>query len=416
MARPAYREAIAQLENAVRLCREMGGDRRWCRREQGLHLKLGQALIANQGYQAAVNAADLRDALRPADEMGDASLQLPALFGLWAGHHIAGTGSEGLARRFAALAETQSETGPRLVGLRMLGLERFYAGRFTESLALMGRRWRATTGRAPRLTRRFGHDPRAGAANYKAWNLWYLGFPDQAAATPRTISPWTGGSTTRTRRASHCARSHPHLAAPAGPGRGRRAGGAAPGRRMTLPCGTRGPRFTSAGPCRSKARRPACDEIEAGLHEARGDAAPAWVEPFHLGLAAEAYALARAGATSLGEASPNAFAALAPGHHRAFAADLYPLSGAASAGRRGRAAARPRRTCAKAPWRSQAKAESPSLWSAPRRDQASPGYGLAGGRGGGRVTLLAPVYGRFSEGFRGTGPAVKAKELLDELP
>jgi predicted ATPase len=33
LARPAYREAIAQLENAVRLCREMGSDGRWRRRE-----------------------------------------------------------------------------------------------------------------------------------------------------------------------------------------------------------------------------------------------------------------------------------------------------------------------------------------------------------------------------------------------
>ena len=60
--------------------------------------------------------------------MGEVSLQLPALFGLWAGHHIAGTGSADLARRYAALAETQSEAGARLVGLRMLGLEQLLRG------------------------------------------------------------------------------------------------------------------------------------------------------------------------------------------------------------------------------------------------------------------------------------------------
>ena len=74
LARPAYREAIAQLENAVRLCRAMGGDRRWRRREQGLHLQLGQALIANQGYQAAGDAAAFEHALGLADEIGDVSL------------------------------------------------------------------------------------------------------------------------------------------------------------------------------------------------------------------------------------------------------------------------------------------------------------------------------------------------------
>jgi class 3 adenylate cyclase/tetratricopeptide (TPR) repeat protein len=191
LARPAYREAIAQFENAVRLCRDIGSDGRWRRREQGLHLKLGQALIANQGYQATATMRTFEHALQLADEMADVSLQLPALFGLWAGHHIAGTGSADLAERYAALAETQSEAGPRLVGLRMLGLERFYEGRFAEALALTNRAIEIYNPIAHRdLTQRFGHDPRAAAANYKAWSLWHLGFPDQAASVIEDNLQW----------------------------------------------------------------------------------------------------------------------------------------------------------------------------------------------------------------------------------
>jgi tetratricopeptide (TPR) repeat protein len=191
LARSAYREAIAQLENGIRLCRAMGGERRWRRRQQGIYLKLGQALIANQGYQAAATLRSFEHALILAGETGDVSLQLPALFGLWAGHHIAGTGSADLARRYAALAETQPETGPRLVGLRMLGLERFYEGRFKESLALTNEGLRIYDPVAHRdLAHRFGYDPRAASANYKAWNLWHLGFADQAAATIEDNLRW----------------------------------------------------------------------------------------------------------------------------------------------------------------------------------------------------------------------------------
>jgi hypothetical protein len=72
---------------------------------------------------------------------------------------------------------------------------------------------------------------------------------------------------------------------------------------------------------------PGLEEIEAGLREARGIGAGRF-EPFHLGLAAEAYARAgrrdeawvpRRGASGAGSGPP-----------RAFAADLYRLRGVLS--------------------------------------------------------------------------------------
>ena len=188
LARPAYKEAIASLENGVRLCRALGDDLQWKRREQGLHLQLGQALIANQGYQAPATLRAFERAMVLADEIGDVSLQLPAAYGKWVGPYIGGTGSAELAQRYAVLAEAQPETGPRLVGLRMLGLERFHEGRFKESLALMTEACDGYDPIAHRdLALRFGHDPRAASANYQAWNLWLLGFPTRQRARSRTV-------------------------------------------------------------------------------------------------------------------------------------------------------------------------------------------------------------------------------------
>ena len=191
LARPAYMEAIASLENGVRLCRALGEDVQWRRREQGLHLQLGQALISNQGYSAPATLHVFERALALAYEIGDVSLQLPALFGQWAGHHIVGKGSAEIAERYAQVAETQPESGPRIVGLRVLALEAFHAARFAELLGLVRQALASYDPVAHRdLRHRFGHDPRVAAAGYQAWNLWHLGFPDQAARAIEDNQRW----------------------------------------------------------------------------------------------------------------------------------------------------------------------------------------------------------------------------------
>ena len=412
LARPAYLEAIAQLDNAVRLCRKMGGDERWRRREQGLHLKLGQALIANQGYQAPATLRTFEHALRLADDMADVSLQLPALFGLWAGHHIAGTGSANLARRYAALAETQSEAGPRLVGQRALGLERFYEGRFAEALALTNRALEIYDPIVHRdLAQLFGHDPRAAAANYKAWSLWHLGFPDQAASVIQDNLRWirevdhanTTGLVLCFGTMTHIWLRQPDRVEVAAREALRLAD------EMTLPLWHAWASIHLGWALSQQGTAPGLEEIEAGLREARGIGAGRF-EPFHLGLAAQAYARAGRRDEAWGRLA-EALAALARGHHRAFAADLYRLRGVLSLHlAAGRAAAAEADLCqALAITREQ---ELPSLelrvatslarlWAEQGERQKA-------------YDLLAPVYGWFTEGFD-TADLKDAKALLGEL-
>ena len=57
IARPAYKEAIAHLEAAIRLCRQLSADPEWLRRECQLQIRLGQALLENLGYQAPATMA-----------------------------------------------------------------------------------------------------------------------------------------------------------------------------------------------------------------------------------------------------------------------------------------------------------------------------------------------------------------------
>src|SRR5262249_34507605 len=136
------------------------------------------------------------------------------------------------------------------------------------------------------------------------------------------------------------------------------------------------------------------EEIEAGLHEAHQIGAGRY-EPFHLGIAADAYA--RAGRHDEARSRiVKAFAGLALGHHAAFAAELYRTRAMLllriDREEHGAAATDLRRALGIA--RQQ---EAPSLQLRAARDLArllaEQGERLQA------ADLLAPVFGRFTEGF-----------------
>ena len=413
LARPAYKEAIASLENGVRLCRGLGEGASWTRREQGLHLQLGQALIASQGYSAPATLRAFERALALADEIADVSLQLPALYGQWAGHYIRGIGAAEIARRYAKLAETLPEIGTLLVGQRMLALEAFHAARFAQSLGLVRQALASYDPVAHRdLRHRFGHDPRVAAAGYEAWNLWHLGFPDQAARAIEDNQRWI-------REVDHANTTGLGLSYGVAipnlwlrrPGRVESAAREAIGlaEEMTMPLWHAWGRIQLGWALSQLDPASGLDELEAGLREAHRIGAGRY-EPLHLGLAADAYA--RAGRhEEAGAKMAGAFAALGHGGDLALAAELHRTRAAllicADAGEQAAAGADLRRALAIAHAQ-----EAPSLQLRAARDLAR----LLAGRGERQAALdlLAPIHGWFTEGFE-TLDLIEATALLHEL-
>jgi len=413
LARPAYKEAIASFENGIRLCRALGDSLPSKRRELALHLQLAQALIAHQSYSAPATVRAFERALTLAEEVGDVALQLPALYGKWVGAHTHGSPAGELARRFADLANARPETGPRLIGLRMLALERFHESRFDQSLALANE---ALDGYDPvshrDLALRFGHDARVGAENVRAWSLWHLGLPDQAARAGESSRRWaleTGHANTI------------GLASWAGS--------------TLLNVWLRRPDLVEIG-ARENLRfaeekslalwhafaqihlgwalslqgtAPGIDEIEAGLDEAQGIGIGRF-EHFHQAVAAQA--CSRAGRHADASARiARAFDLLAYGRDLAFAAELHRMRAAvllhADASQADAAEADLQRALAIA---RQQKAPSLAL-------RAALDLALLWAERGQRqqaAALLAPIHGGFTEGF-GTPDLVDAKALLDDL-
>ena len=413
LARPAYKEAIASLANGIRLCLAMGESLQRKRREQALHLQLGQALIANLSYSAPATVRAFERALTLADEIGDVALQLPALYGKWVGRHTHGRPAGELAERFAVLANARPETGPQLVGLRMLGLERFHEGRFRESLAISQQ---ALDGYDPvahrELAFRFGHDARVAAANFQAWSLWQLGLPDQAAragvsslrwaretghANTIGLASWAGSTLLniwlrRPDRVETAAREGLRFA-----------------KEKSLALWHAFAQIHLGWALSQQGTAPGTGEIEAGLHEVHRIGVGRF-EHFHQSLAAQA--CSRAGRHAEASARiTKAFELLAYGCDVAFAAELHraraSLLLSADSSQSDAAEADLRRALDIA--RQQAAL---SLQLRAARDLAS----LLAGRGERQeaADLLAPIYAAFTEGFD-TLDLLEAKALLDDL-
>jgi class 3 adenylate cyclase/tetratricopeptide (TPR) repeat protein len=413
VARPAYKEAIASFENGIRLCRQLGTAEQWRRREQSLQLQMGQALIANLGYSASATLNAFERALELADEINDVSLQLPALYGKWASHYIAGLQFGDLAPRFVEFAKLQPDSGTTLVGLRMLGLECFHKGNYRESLELIRSSLALHDPVAHRgLAQRFGHDPRAAATSYEIWNLWYLGFPEQAAQKIESNMAWT-------REINHAnttgivlcygvcipyiwLRQYEMVEAAARET-------IAHAENLSLSLWHAWGLIYLGWALSKQGKGSGIDEIEAGLRGASEVGAGRFV-PLHLCMAAEAYAYAGLYDKAV-NAAESAVNTLAYDGDMALAVDAY----------RTRALIR----LTKEPQnRHQVEHDlrgaleiarsqhSPMLLLRAARDLAS--LWAENGEKQKAVDLLAPIYGSFTEGS-GLADCIEAKTLLDRL-
>ncbi|MEX3011521.1 adenylate/guanylate cyclase domain-containing protein [Hoeflea sp. TYP-13] len=191
MERPAYKEAISSFQAAIHLIQGFEEGPEWQHRELELQVKLGQALIAHLGYQAPATMNAFERALELAEVIGEAQLLVPSLFGLWASRYISNKPSLEIANRLAEIVATTDDDGAKCISARMLALERFHMTEYRQSLELVERALNIyDESRHRDLAFSYGHDPRVAATNYKAWNLWHLGYMEQAQSAAEASLDW----------------------------------------------------------------------------------------------------------------------------------------------------------------------------------------------------------------------------------
>jgi class 3 adenylate cyclase/predicted ATPase len=187
-ARSANVEAIAHLGKGLELVASLPNAPKHLADEFALLLAIGGPLIATRGSAAPEVERTYSRASALSDQLGRSAELFPVIRGLWHCYLVRGelARAHDLAERLVVLAQNGSPLG-RALARRARGTTLFFLGRFTEAAAALDEGIAiddAIEGRDEPAQLLF-YTERAGVVCrlYRAWTLWYLGFPDRAVET-----------------------------------------------------------------------------------------------------------------------------------------------------------------------------------------------------------------------------------------
>jgi predicted ATPase len=190
LTRSALKEAAAQFARALDLIEALPGTTALRREQIKFQIALANALMHTKGYAAPETKAALDRArllVARAEALGeppeDPLLLLSVLHGFWVASHVAfdGDAVRDLAVAFMALAEKQGTIFPRVLGHRVMGTSLLFLGEFAEGRAHLDSAISLYDPAAHRpLATRFGHDVGAAILSNRPLALWLLGYPAAA--------------------------------------------------------------------------------------------------------------------------------------------------------------------------------------------------------------------------------------------
>jgi class 3 adenylate cyclase len=179
VAKSAVHEAIAQLRRGLSLLEGLPETLERKQLELDIHVTLTQALTAGKGYANPEVFAALERANRLITETASVGtpLHFSVLQGLWVSNQNAGATAAALehAANFLSSAQSQTSSGPLLIGHRILAQSLFHSGDHRASLAHLET--------AASLYRPDEHRDSVQVTAFVmlSWALWHRGYPDQSA-------------------------------------------------------------------------------------------------------------------------------------------------------------------------------------------------------------------------------------------
>jgi predicted ATPase/class 3 adenylate cyclase len=415
LQRSAYAEAVAHLTQGLAVLTPLPETPARLQQELDLQVALGPALLVTKGFAAAEVERTYARARELCTQLGDTPQLFPVLRGLimyYQGRGQLQTATQ-LGEQLLRLAQVQPDPALRMLAHHQLGMVVFHRGEpalaqthHTQTLAHY-------TPRAHRaLAVRYGGDLGVMSGTWLAWELWYLGAPDQAlqhSLAARTLAQEVAHPYSLAQALVFAAVVYQYrrevLAAY------EQAAAA-----MTLATEQGFAQWLARGTTLHGWALAMQGHGEAGLAEMRqgrtadlATGSKTW-QPYCLGLLAEAYS-AGGNPTAGLEVLAEALAVMDATGLRFYAAELYRLKGALllqqAAPNAAQAAACfhqaldvARRQQAKS-FELRAATSLARLWQS--QDKRQDAY-----------DLLAPVYGWFTEGFD-TADLQEAKALLEEL-
>jgi class 3 adenylate cyclase/predicted ATPase len=192
--RSAMIEAVAQLRKGLDLLPNLpDGLDRWSH-ERDLQSALGAALYASQGPGAPETGQAYARARKLCEQLEDSAALIPVLSGQWSYHSARSeyqTARE-IAEELLRLAQGKNDPAGLLVGSRSMGTCLYLLGEFALSRKYFEQvltLYDANLHQSIASVAAF--DPRAAALSYLSWNLFVLGYPDQALSWSKQALIWS---------------------------------------------------------------------------------------------------------------------------------------------------------------------------------------------------------------------------------
>jgi tetratricopeptide (TPR) repeat protein len=180
----ANREAVALGRRGVESVKSLPESLERDQLELSLYTTYGPALITTSGFSSAETARIYQRAHELCQTCGSIQQSFTVAWGLSCVYHVGGVAREGLelAEEMLRVAEQANDKGLLVAAHYALGDTLSWHPRYRESLHHLGQ---AVTLYDPREhhaigLRYIGYDPAVTSVGFQAWNLWYLGCPDQA--------------------------------------------------------------------------------------------------------------------------------------------------------------------------------------------------------------------------------------------
>jgi class 3 adenylate cyclase/predicted ATPase len=181
--RSANLEASAQYQKALELLASLPGTPERRATELEIQLSLGGCFIASHGYSSEDTRKAFESACRLSAELGERRKELQAIFGLWGHFWMRAQHDRAieLGEILLAKADQLRDLMALIVGWRCLGSTLFTLGDFVRARDHLDRAvalGQQSITEESSLT--YAVDPRIAAQLLLAWDLWILGYPEQA--------------------------------------------------------------------------------------------------------------------------------------------------------------------------------------------------------------------------------------------
>jgi class 3 adenylate cyclase/predicted ATPase len=183
LAHSANIEAIAHFRKALAALNALPDTLEHAKEEVRIQLALGIPLIAVQGYAAEETREAFERALSLCQKLDSPPEYFQALYGRWGNAWMGGRNDDALnvAKEFLSRSRASGETVPLMVAHRVMGSTLLTTGEFQSSRQHFDESIELSKLKGePSLYGRYMVEPRAASLLLSSWDLWFLGYPDQA--------------------------------------------------------------------------------------------------------------------------------------------------------------------------------------------------------------------------------------------